>query len=71
MKGAAIRAAGRLLFGLQWRTPFMEQFDVGDTSLRRMCKDERVIPDGLARNIETALRDKANEIDQMLDEIVA
>jgi hypothetical protein len=69
MKGASIRTAGRLLFGMAWRTPFMERFEVGDASLRRMCKDEREIPPGLARDIEIALRDRANEIDNLLEAI--
>ncbi len=65
MKGATIRAAGRLLFGAAWRTPFITHFDIGDATLRRMCKDEREIPKGLARDIETAaylLRAVAKEL---------
>lgn len=67
MTGGAVRTAGRLLYGPFWRTPFVAHFNVGDASLRRMLKDERVVPEGLAREIETALRDRANEIDQLLE----
>ena len=71
MTGSTLRSAGRLLFGLAWRAPFSAKFHVGDASLRRMCKDERFIPEGLWRDIETALRDRANEIDHLLEVIVA
>ncbi len=70
MNPGAIRTAGRLLFGPCWRTPFVHQFGIGDATLRRMMKNERAIPPGLARDIETALRDRANEIDALLETLI-
>lgn len=67
MTGATIRHAGRLLFGAAWRSPFCACFQLGDVSLRRMCKNKRVIPPSLALEIEQALRERANEIDELLE----
>lgn len=70
MNGHTLRTAAKLMFGPNWRTPFCATFNIGDASLRRIIKDERIVPRGLARDVETALRDRANEIDSLLESIV-
>ncbi len=66
MNGFQLTKAGTLLFGIAWRAPFERQYKIGSASLRRMIKDMAPIPAGLAREVEIDLRDRANEIDELL-----
>lgn len=69
MNGSQLKRAGELLHGHFWRAPFETEFGVGNRALRRMLAGRQEIPDGLAREIETSLRDHNNAVDALLDGI--
>ena len=64
-----IAAAGDLLWPGHWRANFEDRFNLSPRAIRRMAKGEQKIPPGLVRDIETALRDRANAIDNILEAI--
>ena len=70
MTGARLAAIGRILFGGFYRADFERHFALSNRSLRRMLAGEQPIPIGLIRDLETALRDKANKIDEILETLV-
>lgn len=65
-----LEQAGKLLFGQYWRMPFEDRFSVSNRTLRRMLKGEQNIPAGLVRDMEMALRDHANAVDEMLGALI-
>ena len=66
-----LEQAGTLLFGEYWRAPFCEKFWTDIRRLRRMLKGDDEITEVLARDIETALREHANRIDELLESMAA
>lgn len=66
MTGSQLARAGTLLFGPHWKGQFSDRFSLAYRAVRRIAGDDAV-PDGLAIEIETALRDRANEIDGLLE----
>ena len=70
MKGATIQQIGRILYGNSWRAPMERDFDISDRSLRRIVSGKIDAPSGLVRDLEMALRDRANRIDEMLEAFV-
>lgn len=70
MTGATLKAVCQQLYGDWWRADFERHFAVSNRSLRRMLADEQDIPAGLVRDLETALRDKANKIDDLIEILV-
>ena len=69
MTPAQIEAAGRILFGNDWRYPFCDKFLINTRTLRRFLAGTDPVPQGLAREIEVAIRDHANRADELLEAI--
>lgn len=71
MNGQAIlNRAGPILFGPHWKGEFAATFDIAPRALNRMAKGKQPVPDGLLADIETALHDHGNALDELLAEFV-
>lgn len=64
-----IQSAGELLWPGHWRAQFEDRLNLSNRSLRRMLRGDMTVPTGLVRDIETILRDRATDIDSLLETI--
>lgn len=58
---------GKALWGDYWRAPFAHQFDINPRTLRKMIAGTAEVPAGLVQEMETALRDRSQSIDRLLE----
>lgn len=71
MTPAQIEAAGKLLFGNEWRYAFADRFTLNTRTLRRLLAGVEEPPEGLVRDVEQAVRDHAGRCDELLESINA
>lgn len=64
MTPADLRAIGERLYGSAWRCRLAAALEVNERTVRRWLAGTTPIPAGLAREIATALRRIAAEIDR-------
>jgi len=71
VKGVQLEKAARLLFGGDdWRQPFEARYGVNQVTIRRMLKDEKEIPPGLASELERDMHGRCSAIEELLYELV-
>ena len=63
-----IARAGPILYGRAWRADFCHTFQLNERRLRRMLAGTEDVPEGLLRDVETALRDHGTSLDDLLSE---
>lgn len=64
---AFIEAAGRLMWGKDWRANFEDRFGISNRRLRRMLNGDATVPLGLVLEVETELRDHGHKLDRILE----
>lgn len=64
---AFIEAAGRLMWGHDWRAPFEDRFGISNRRLRRMLNGDADVPLGLVQDVEIALHDHGHKLDRVLE----